>query len=127
VRTVANGEAVLAPTVARRLITTFAALPPALVSTPDLAECTPRERSVLLLVAKGRPNRQIAKRLSVSESSVKITVNRVLTRLKLENRVQAALFVFDRESAGVDPRQPDVGVQASKDRAVGGNAFIVGD
>jgi len=92
VRVVAAGGSVLAPTVTRRLIDTVTALPPAMLGAPAPDTLTPREREVLALVATGLSNRRIAKHLGLSESSVKSTVNRILTRLGLENRVQAALL-----------------------------------
>ncbi|MQY36463.1 Transcriptional regulatory protein LiaR [Streptomyces sp. RB17] len=93
----ADGEPVLAPTVTRRLIDTVTALPPALLSTapvPASADValTDREIQVLVLVARGLSNARIAAELGLSEATVKSRVNRILTRLGLENRVQAALY-----------------------------------
>jgi DNA-binding NarL/FixJ family response regulator len=66
-------------------------------ATPDpLGPLTARERDVILLIAEGLSNIQIARRLDLTEASVKSTVNRILTRLNLENRVQAALLVHGR-------------------------------
>jgi DNA-binding NarL/FixJ family response regulator len=92
VREVAAGGSVLAPTVTRRLIDTVTTLPPAMLRPPAPDVLTPRERAVLRLLATGLSNRAIARQLALSESSVKSTVNRILTRLGLENRVQAALL-----------------------------------
>ncbi|MFE8947213.1 response regulator [Streptomyces sp. NPDC007856] len=96
-RAAAEGESVLAPTVTRRLIDTVTALPPALVPTasasvPAGVSLTEREVQVLVLVARGLSNARIAADLGLSEATVKSRVNRILTRLGLENRVQAALY-----------------------------------
>ncbi|MFF5207228.1 response regulator [Streptosporangium sp. NPDC000396] len=106
VRVVAAGEAMLAPSVTQRLIGTFAALPPALLDPPldsgtgpdranPLGVLTRRELEVLLLVARGLSNAQIARSLELSEAGVKSRVNRILTRLGLENRVQAAILAYE--------------------------------
>ncbi|WP_271221977.1 response regulator [Streptosporangium carneum] len=106
IRVVAAGEAMLAPTVTNRLIDAFAALPPALLTRPPSPEAgsdrtglldtlTRRELEVLLLVARGLSNAQIARSLELSETGVKSRVNRILTRLGLENRVQAALVAHE--------------------------------
>ncbi|WP_157244867.1 response regulator [Nonomuraea typhae] len=99
IRVVAAGESMLAPSVTRRLIGAFAAVPPALLDRPGrppaLAALTQRELDVLVLVAKGLSNAQIAGELELSEAGVKSRVNRILTRLGLENRVQAAVLAYD--------------------------------
>ncbi|KOV65502.1 response regulator [Streptomyces sp. MMG1121] len=99
IRAAADGEPVLAPTVTRRLIDAVTALPPALLPTaaappsaPAVGMLTEREIQVLVLVARGLSNARIAADLGLSEATVKSRVNRILTRLGLENRVQAALF-----------------------------------
>ncbi|MFD7339405.1 response regulator [Streptomyces violascens] len=103
IRSTANGEAVLAPSVTRRLIDTVTALPAALlpnapVPVPALREGEPadllteRELQVLVLVARGLSNARIAAALDLTEGNVKSRVNRILTRLGLENRVQAAVL-----------------------------------
>ncbi|MFF5516928.1 response regulator [Streptomyces coeruleorubidus] len=110
---VAAGEAMLAPTVTRRLIRTFSDLPPPLLSgvrpRPSPADGPPggpgdpldaltrRERDVAELVARGLSNARIAGSLGLSEAGVKSTVNRILTRLGLENRVQIAILVLATE------------------------------
>ncbi|MEU1735371.1 response regulator transcription factor [Streptosporangium sp. NPDC020145] len=97
IRVVSSGEAMLAPSVTSRLIGAFTALPPALVEpSPSLragalGELTRRELEVLVLVARGLSNARIARDLGLSEAGVKSRVNRILTRLGLENRVQAAI------------------------------------
>jgi DNA-binding NarL/FixJ family response regulator len=99
IRVVAAGGAMLAPTVTQRLIQTFASLPPPLVgASVDLAgTLTPRELEVLSLVGKGHSNAEIAARLGLSQANVKSRVNRILSKLGLENRVQAALLVHSSD------------------------------
>jgi DNA-binding NarL/FixJ family response regulator len=100
IRVVAGGEAMLAPSVTRRLIHEFARTAPAppmvapLAGEPGLDALTARELDVLVLVATGLSNAQIAARLGVTEANVKSRVNRILTRLGLDNRVQAAILAY---------------------------------
>jgi DNA-binding NarL/FixJ family response regulator len=95
VRVVAAGEAMLAPSVTQRLIDRFAALPQAQSGRELLDTLTERELEVLVLVAKGLSNAQIARQLGLSQAAVKSRVNRILNRLGLENRVQAAILVHE--------------------------------
>jgi len=96
VRTVAAGEALLAPTVTRRLIEEFVRRPPPGDGTDDrLAELTDREREVLALIAQGLTNAEISRTLVVSAATVKTHVNRVLTKLDLRDRVQAVVFAYE--------------------------------
>jgi DNA-binding NarL/FixJ family response regulator len=95
VRTVARGDGVLAPAVTRRLIRAFAAAPP--VPIPDQAQAdmtalTPRERAVLACIGQGMSNGEIAQRLTMAESTTKTHVSRILTKLGLRSRVQAAIL-----------------------------------
>jgi DNA-binding NarL/FixJ family response regulator len=95
IRAVADGEALLAPTVTRRLIETFmranrVASPPA-----ALAELTEREREVLALMARGLSNAEIAAQLVVSGTTVKTHVARVLQKLGLRDRVQAVVLAYE--------------------------------
>ncbi|WP_235029564.1 response regulator transcription factor [Streptomyces sp. 3213.3] len=94
-----GGEPVLAPSVTRRLIDTVTALPTTLRAAPPtpgerkLTELlTEREPEVLVLVARGLSNARIASDLGLSEANVKSRVNRILTRLGLDNRARAALI-----------------------------------
>ena len=96
IRVVAAGDAMLAPSVTRRLVRTFSGLPPGVTSSPSLDCLTAREREVAALVAQGHPNAAIAAELNLTESAVKSTVTRILTRLGLTNRVQLALTVLNR-------------------------------
>jgi DNA-binding NarL/FixJ family response regulator len=96
VRVVAAGEALLAPTVTRRLITEFARLRPR--SSPGsaaLATLTPRETEVLRLLAEGLSNTEIATRLVVSEETVKTHVRRILAKLGLRDRTQAVVTAYE--------------------------------
>jgi DNA-binding NarL/FixJ family response regulator len=105
VRVVAGGEALLAPSVTRRLISEFALLrPAAAASAPPvaLAALTPRETQVLRLIAEGLSNPEIAARLVVSEETVKTHVSRVLAKLGLRDRTQAVITAY--ESGLVVPR-----------------------
>ncbi|MFD4143859.1 response regulator [Streptomyces sp. NPDC058572] len=97
VRVVAAGEALLAPTVTRRLITEFSKLsetprPAALTQVGDLTE---RETEVLVLIAQGLSNAEIASHLVVAESTIKTHVSRVLVKLGLRDRTQAAVFAYE--------------------------------
>jgi DNA-binding NarL/FixJ family response regulator len=103
VRVIAAGEALLAPTVTRRLITEFSRLRPTPGATPQaLTALTPRETEVLRLVAQGLSNPEIAARLVVTEETVKTHVSRLLGKLHLRDRTQAVIMAY--ESGLVVPR-----------------------
>jgi DNA-binding NarL/FixJ family response regulator len=97
VHTVAEGNAMLAPTVTRRLISEFAARgsPQAVAARKRLETLTKREREVVVAVAQGLSNAEIGQRLFMSEATVKAHVSRVLAKLGMDNRVQAAILVHD--------------------------------
>ena len=99
IRTVADGEAVLAPTATRRLIDQFAPLLPDPGKQQDrdamLSKLTDRERTVFAELAAGRSNREIATELHLSEGTVKIHVGRILTKLGLRDRVQAVVLAYE--------------------------------
>jgi DNA-binding NarL/FixJ family response regulator len=96
VRVAAAGDALLAPSVTRRLIEAFAARPAATAPSPSrLASLTPRERDILLLVARGRSNAEIAGALVVSEATVKTHVAHLLAKLGLRDRVQAVILAYE--------------------------------
>jgi DNA-binding NarL/FixJ family response regulator len=101
VRVIAAGEALLAPTVTRRLIGEFARLRPQ-PRPPALTLLTPRETEVLRLVAEGLSNPEIAARLVVTEETVKTHVSRMLGKLGLRDRTQAVVAAY--ESGLVVPR-----------------------
>lgn len=96
VRTVASGEALLAPAVLRRLIEEFVSGPPPGDAVPDrLAELTDREREVLALIARGLSNTEIEATLVVSPATVKTHVNRILGKLRLRDRAQAVVLAYE--------------------------------
>jgi DNA-binding NarL/FixJ family response regulator len=97
VRTVHAGNAMLAPTVTRRLIDSFAVREPgrADVARKRLGELTEREYEVIRAVARGLSNAEIGRELTMSEATVKAHVSRSLAKLNLANRVQAAILVHD--------------------------------
>ncbi|MFI8960796.1 response regulator [Streptomyces sp. NPDC053493] len=93
VRTVARGEGLIAPAVTRRLIAEFAAPSrPVLPVSPALGALTPREREVLSALGAGLSNAEIAVRLEMAEATVKTHVSKVLGKLELRSRVQAAVL-----------------------------------
>ncbi|MEW2635193.1 response regulator transcription factor [Streptomyces sp. NPDC048389] len=97
VRIVAAGEALLAPTVTRRLITEFSKLSdtPRPAAMTQVADLTERETEVLVLIAQGLSNAEIASHLVVAESTIKTHVSRVLVKLGLRDRTQAAVFAYE--------------------------------
>jgi DNA-binding NarL/FixJ family response regulator len=96
VRTVAAGDALLAPAVTRRLVERFVRTPgPSARQQQDLARLTERELEVLLLVARGLSNAEIAGELFLSEATVKTHVTRLLTKLGLRDRVQAVVLAYE--------------------------------
>jgi DNA-binding NarL/FixJ family response regulator len=96
IRVVHSGEALLSPSITRRLIEDFAARSDPIEPTAAvLAELTPREREVLVLVAHGLSNAEIAARLVVTEATVKSHVGAVLLKLGLRDRVQAVVFAYE--------------------------------
>jgi DNA-binding NarL/FixJ family response regulator len=97
VHAAAAGDALVAPTVTRRLIEHFAAAPsaPPGPPPPQLAELTPRELEVLTLIGRGLNNAELARQLVVSEKTVKTHVGRILFKLDLRDRVQAVILGYD--------------------------------
>lgn len=98
IRVVAAGDAAVAPAVTRRLIETFAEhLPSPDVPAADapLNELTDREHDVLVELARGRSNSEIAQHLYVSEATVKVHVGRILTKLGLRDRVQVVVYAYE--------------------------------
>jgi DNA-binding NarL/FixJ family response regulator len=103
VRMVAAGEALLAPSITRRLIEEFAATPEAAPPPPGLDELTPREFEVFRLIARGLSNAEIADELVVSDATVKSHVAHVLMKLNVRDRVQAVVLAY--EAGVVSPGQ----------------------
>jgi len=96
VRAAAAGNALLAPTVTRRLIEAFARRPPEAAPSPArLGSLTAREREVLMLLARGRSNTEVAAALFVSEATVKTHVGNLLAKLGLRDRVQAVILAYE--------------------------------
>jgi DNA-binding NarL/FixJ family response regulator len=98
IRTVAAGDAVVAPRVTRRLLDTFATrMPTSTQSSRDhrLAQLTDREREVLQAIAVGQSNQEVAAALCLSEATVKSHVSRILAKLELRDRVQAVIFAYE--------------------------------
>jgi DNA-binding NarL/FixJ family response regulator len=105
VRVGAAGEALLAPEITRRLIDHYVATaPPARPEPPELADLTARERDVLIRMARGRSNAEIARELYLSEGTVKTHVVRVLAKLGLRDRVQVVVFGYENQL--VRPGEP---------------------
>jgi DNA-binding NarL/FixJ family response regulator len=95
IHTVAGGEALLSPSVTRRVIERMAREPGVEPQEARLEELTDREREVLELIAAGLTNAEIAERLVIEESTVKTHVKRVLMKLDLRDRVQAVIFAYE--------------------------------
>jgi len=96
VRTVAAGDALLAPSITRRLVEQFVRRPPPGASVPPgLEELTERELEVLKLLARAMSNAEIAAELVVSEATVKSHVNRILGKLSLRDRTQAVVLAYE--------------------------------
>jgi DNA-binding NarL/FixJ family response regulator len=99
IRVVASGDAAVAPGVTRRLIETFAGqFPTAGGNSPvddRVQELTGREREVLIEMARGRSNSDIAQRLYISEATVKVHVGRILAKLDLRDRAQVVVFAYE--------------------------------
>jgi DNA-binding NarL/FixJ family response regulator len=96
IRVVAAGDALLAPSVTKRLIEEFVKRPsPGALSSKPADTLTEREREVLVEVARGLTNAEIADRLHVSETTVKTHVAHILDKLELRDRVQAVIFAYE--------------------------------
>lgn len=95
VRVVADGDALLSPSVTRRIIEEFSARPVRLSTPPDLGRLTAREREVLRLLASGRSNAELADELYIGEGTIKTHVSSVLSKLGLRDRVQAVVFAYE--------------------------------
>ncbi|MBN6039666.1 response regulator transcription factor [Amycolatopsis sp. 195334CR] len=105
VRVAARGDALLAPSITRKLIDRYVAQPPG--TGAGLAELTNRERETVALVARGLSNDQIAARLVISPLTAKTHVNRAMTKLRARDRAQLVILAY--ESGLVVPRVPEEG------------------
>ena len=111
IRVVADGEALLAPSITRRLIAEFAQRPAPSARPAAMEELTERELEVLQLIARGLSNAEIAKELFVGDATVKTHVARILMKLELRDRVQAVVTAYEsglvqpgpKEGLGVEP------------------------
>jgi DNA-binding NarL/FixJ family response regulator len=112
IRIVAAGEALLAPSITKRLIEEFARRPPSNARPAALEVLSPRELEVLRLVARGLSNAEIATELYVGDATVKTHVSRILQKLALRDRVQAVVLAY--ESGLLQPGAD--GVRTSVDR-----------
>ncbi|MER7464117.1 response regulator transcription factor [Streptomyces sp. NPDC097981] len=98
IRSVHSGDAVVAPSTTRRLLDRFAPMLPTNTQEPqnkEVERLTEREREVMLLVAQGLSNGEIAARLVLSEATVKTHVGRILTKLNLRDRVQVVVLAYE--------------------------------
>jgi len=96
IRIIAAGDALLAPSVTRTLISEFARHEPGIAPKPEVLEqITPREREVLLLVARGRSNGEIAEDLHMSAATAKTHVSRLLMKLGARDRAQLVVFAYE--------------------------------
>jgi DNA-binding NarL/FixJ family response regulator len=95
IRVVARGDALIAPGITKRLIEQFALSAPATAPPPALGDLTPREAEVLILVARGLSNGEIADELVLSHATVKTHVKRILAKLGLRDRVQAVVLAYE--------------------------------
>ncbi|MGH3320017.1 MAG: response regulator [Streptosporangiaceae bacterium] len=102
VRVVAAGDALLAPSVTRRMIAEFTSRRASVVTDRALHELTARENDVLRLVAQGLSNSEIADRLVVAEQTVKTHVSRIFAKLGVRDRAQAVVFAYERGLVAVD-------------------------
>jgi NarL family two-component system response regulator LiaR len=113
VRDAAAGTASLSPDLLTRLTQALRRPPPA----DPLEPLSPREREVLRLIARGYSNRQIARDLAIGEQTVKTHVRAILTKLGLQDRVQAAIFALHHQAASYSDREQPSGDEGSAQRA----------
>jgi DNA-binding NarL/FixJ family response regulator len=95
VRVVARGDALLSPSITRRLIEQFAQIPPRPRAATELPALTDPERTLLRLLSRGRSDAEIAAELKISETMAKIHVRQLLAKLRLHDRVQAVVLAYE--------------------------------
>ena len=106
VQLVRSGDALLAPSITRRLVERFAGQQPAAAEvSADLSTLTPRELEVLGLIARGLSNAELAAELTLSEATVKTHVARILAKLQLRDRVQAVVLAYETGLVSVGQNQ----------------------
>jgi DNA-binding NarL/FixJ family response regulator len=111
IRTVAVGDALLAPAITRRLIQSYCRRPPPAITDPasPIRSLTDRETTILQLIAAGMSNTEIGNRLFLSESTIKTHVGRIFAKIQARDRVQAVVIAYETglvEPGGDAPRQP---------------------
>lgn len=112
VHTVADGDALLAPSVTRRVIDRVAQHPvPDLTDQSRLDALTPREREVFALISRGLSNREIAATLVVEESTIRTHVKRILMKLGLRDRIHVVILAYETGVTRPRPPPPDRGTQ----------------
>jgi len=105
VRTVAAGDALLSPTITKRVIKQFTRIPPP-APPKEIGELTAREREVFRLIAAGRSNAEIAQELYISDTTVKTHVTHIFQKLNLRDRAQAVVLAFQTGLFEADTRRP---------------------
>jgi DNA-binding NarL/FixJ family response regulator len=109
IHAVAAGDSLLSPSVTRTVIEQMARQPtPAVPAAEELDELTPREREVLLAIARGLSNAEIADALVIEESTVKTHVKRILMKLNVRDRVHAVIFAYETGLTRPAPKAPRV-------------------
>ena len=112
VRVVAAGDALLSPSITRRLIADYARRPPPSERPAALEELTPREREVLHLIARGLSNDGIAHKLVLGNATIKTHVARIFAKLDLHDRAQAVVLAY--ETGLVTPGDSDTATTAAE-------------
>lgn len=102
VRVVAGGNALLAPSVTRRLIAEVISRTRAHITVPGLGELTEREREIMMLIVAGLSNDEIAKRLTISPATVKTHASRIMGKLGARDRAQVVVFAYQAGIVGAD-------------------------
>jgi DNA-binding NarL/FixJ family response regulator len=110
VRVVAIGDALIAPSITKRLIRQFAGTRHAASSRTEFSGLTPRELEVLRLIAEGLSNMEISERLVITEDTVKTHVSRVLRKMDLRDRTQAVIAAYEIGLVVPDPRAGSIGL-----------------